>query len=447
MPSAIAETSFDPAQISDLYSRTVAAASSKRRWNYEFLAKPARMRPNTAAAMPEVSRRLQDLHLPHEARHPLRRRPGVQGASASSPRRLRLQPQAPLRPALEEPNLYLLENAQDPRPVRTAREAHGERRSRSTTTRRSKACVRWTATPSRSSWPNPTPRFLQQLCRRLLHRRVAREVVEAYGDKIGEHPVGTGPFRLAEWKRSSRIVLARNPNYREVRYDEGPRPVATPDCRRSAGQASRAGGCRCSTEVHIAIIEEAQPRWLSFLNEEHDLLDRAARTSRRGGAQQPAGAQPGQARHPHVRYPRADVACRTSRWNTRWWAATSRTRWRCAAPSAWRWTWSARSASCAAARPSPAQEPWRPQACGYDPAFKSEMSDYDPPRAQGAARPARLRRPRRRRLARAARRPAAGAGIRHQPDQLRQLNELWKKNMDDIGIRIEPSRPPSGPRT
>jgi hypothetical protein len=27
---------------------------------------------------------------------------------------------------------------------------------------------------------------------------VAREVVEAYGDTIMEHPVGTGPFRLAE---------------------------------------------------------------------------------------------------------------------------------------------------------------------------------------------------------------------------------------------------------
>ncbi len=48
---------------------------------------------------------------------------------------------------------------------------------------------------------------------------VAREVVEAYGDEIMAHPVGTGPFRLAAWTRSSRIVLERNAGYREERYD------------------------------------------------------------------------------------------------------------------------------------------------------------------------------------------------------------------------------------
>ena len=33
------------------------------------------------------------------------------------------------------------------------------------------------------------------------------------------HPVGTGPFRLVEWRRSSKIVLERNPGYREAHYD------------------------------------------------------------------------------------------------------------------------------------------------------------------------------------------------------------------------------------
>ena len=43
---------------------------------------------------------------------------------------------------------------------------------------------------------------------------VAREVVEAYGDASGwvmANPVGTGPFRLKEWRRGQKIVLEANP--------------------------------------------------------------------------------------------------------------------------------------------------------------------------------------------------------------------------------------------
>ena len=51
----IAESNFDPAQITDLYSRTVVNGIFEAPLEFEFLAKPARMRTNTAVAMPEVS--------------------------------------------------------------------------------------------------------------------------------------------------------------------------------------------------------------------------------------------------------------------------------------------------------------------------------------------------------------------------------------------------------
>ena len=51
----IAETGFDPAQIVDLYSRTIAANIFEAPYQYEFLARPVRLRPSTAAALPEVS--------------------------------------------------------------------------------------------------------------------------------------------------------------------------------------------------------------------------------------------------------------------------------------------------------------------------------------------------------------------------------------------------------
>ena len=50
---------------------------------------------------------------------------------------------------------------------------------------------------------------------------VAREVVEGYHDasqRVMENPVGTGPYQLAEWRRSQRIVLEANPNFRDEVY-------------------------------------------------------------------------------------------------------------------------------------------------------------------------------------------------------------------------------------
>ena len=51
---------------------------------------------------------------------------------------------------------------------------------------------------------------------------VAREVVEAYGDQIMGHPVGTGPFRLTDWRRSSRIVLERNQDFAKKSSSRAP---------------------------------------------------------------------------------------------------------------------------------------------------------------------------------------------------------------------------------
>jgi ABC-type transport system substrate-binding protein len=99
----------------------------------------------------------------------------------------------------------------------------------------------------------------------------AREVVERYGDDIGAHPVGTGPFRLAEWKRSSKIVLERNPNFREEHYEAEP-PGDDPVSQRLY-QENRGKRLPIVDRVEVSIIEESQPRWLAFLNHEIDWIN------------------------------------------------------------------------------------------------------------------------------------------------------------------------------
>jgi len=82
---------------------------------------------------------------------------------------------------------------------------------------------------------------------------VAREVIEAYPGQAGNHPVGSGPFQVSEWKRSNQILLVahRQPNAPLV---DGKRlPLLD--------------------KVEVKIAEEFQGRVLGFLSGEYDYLE------------------------------------------------------------------------------------------------------------------------------------------------------------------------------
>jgi oligopeptide transport system substrate-binding protein len=99
---------------------------------------------------------------------------------------------------------------------------------------------------------------------------VAREVVETYGLDFGAHPVGTGPYKLGAYSRSSRIVLEANPGFREWTYvPSGPVPAESePIAAALKGKRLPLVG-----RIEISVIEEGQARWLAFLNRELDILD------------------------------------------------------------------------------------------------------------------------------------------------------------------------------
>ena len=433
----IAESSFDPAQVTDLYSNIVNNAMFEAPLEYEYFANPARMRPNTAAAMPEVSSdfRTYTFHI----------RPGTyftdDPAFKGQRRELVAQDyvyslKRHYDPRWKSGRLYLLEGAKvlglseqrsqhlaDKTPFDYDREVEGL-----------KALDRYSF---RIRLAEPTPRFNQLMALAGVAGALAREVVEHYGDSIGEHPVGTGPFRLVEWKRSSRIVLARNAAYRDVFYDEHP---AADDARLQAVAAQFKGRKLPMVDrVEVAIIEEAQPRWLSFLNGEHDLLDNLpaefAEKVIPNDRLAPNLAKRGMGM---VRYPRCDVSVSYFAMENAVVGGYEPHKVALRRAIALAVDGEREIRLVRRGQAIPGQSIIAPLTYGYDPKFKSEMSEFNLARAKAL-------------LDLHGYVDKDGDGWRDLPDgsplqleyatqpdgQSRQLIEQWKRNMNALGVRID----------
>jgi peptide/nickel transport system substrate-binding protein len=48
---------------------------------------------------------------------------------------------------------------------------------------------------------------------------VPKEAIEKYKDDFRSHPVGTGPFRIKEWKEGEKLILSKNENYWKIDHD------------------------------------------------------------------------------------------------------------------------------------------------------------------------------------------------------------------------------------
>ncbi|MEO8281147.1 MAG: ABC transporter substrate-binding protein [Ideonella sp.] len=269
----VAETGFDPVQLSDLYSRTITAGIFETPLAFDYLARPFKLKPLTAEALPEINANFTQFTF--------RIKRGIYFADdpAFKGERHELTAQDYVYsikrhydPKWKSPNLYLLENAKLLGLSELRKQVLESKKPfpYDTPVEGVKALDRYTL---QFNLAEPSPRFDQQLMTdSSAFGAVARAVVDFYGDKMMEHPVGTGPFKLGEWRRSSRIVLVRNPAFREAFYDA----EAPADDPRSQAIAARLKGRRLPMldRVEVSIIEETQPRWLSFLNGQSDFLER-----------------------------------------------------------------------------------------------------------------------------------------------------------------------------
>jgi ABC-type transport system substrate-binding protein len=433
----VAESGFDPAQISDTYSRTVTAHIFEALYGYDHLARPAKVVPLTADGMPEVG---------DDFRHwTFKVRPGIFFADDPAFKGERRELTAAdfvfaikryADPAVKSPLWASVEDWRMPGLAELRRQAleHKKPFDYDAPVEGMRVLDRYRF---ELRFELPRPRFIETMAVSDLFGGVAREVVQAYGERIAEHPVGTGPFRLAQWRRSSLIVLERNPAYRERLWDC--RPAA--DDAEGQAVAARLRGRRLPLldRVEISIIEEAQPRWLSFLNGQHDYIDRLP-------AEFIQVAMPGGRVAPHLAKQGVRGAITLVSDVTFTYfnmddpvvggLAPQQVALRRAIGLATDVEREIRLVRRGMA--IPAQSPVMPHLTGYDPAFKSEMSEYNPARAKAL-------------LELHGYVDRDGDGWRERPDgqplvlqiatqpdqQSRQLNELRKKDLDAVGLRAE----------
>jgi oligopeptide transport system substrate-binding protein len=261
----VAETEFDPARVSDLYSNTINDAIFEPLLTYDYLARPVKLKVNMAAAMPEVT---EDGKL-----YTFKIRPGVFFADdavfAGKKREVTSTDFAyALKrlydPANRSPWLWYVEG-----------KIVGGDEAMAAAKKRGKfdydAPIAGLETPDKYTLRirvKETDYNFLYIFATCQTGAIAREVVERYGSDIGAHPVGTGPFKLTEWKRSHKIVLDANPNYREVFFDAEP---PADDVRGQEILKMMKGRKLPQVQrVEVTVVEESQPRWLSFLGGETD---------------------------------------------------------------------------------------------------------------------------------------------------------------------------------
>lgn len=432
MPSDV--SSFDPSRSNDIYSQQLGRHILESLYTYDYLARPLQVKPLTAAALPEVADDFRQFTI--------RVQPGIFFADDPAFGGHR-------RELVAEDYVYSIKRHFDPRTQSAhhadlaelqirglqARYEHARRTGQAfdydTPVDGLRALDRYTL---RIQLDRPAPRLIYVLAANLPTAALAREVVQAQGEQLGAHPVGTGPFRLAQWRRGSLLVLERNPSFREMHYAE----QAAPGDTRANAVARALTGRRLPMldRVEVAIMNEDQPIWLSFLRGDQDLAPvpypfvplalsggRLSESLAQRGIELQLTPRPdviftyfnmedpvvggygpaqvalrraiglGYDNHEEIRVLRRQLA-------------------------------------------TPAQSIVPPLTSGYDPALKSEMSEYAPHRAKAL-------------LDLYGYVDRDGDGWRDRPDgnplQLvfhtdhsqRAYNELWKRRMDALGIRIK----------
>jgi ABC-type transport system substrate-binding protein len=268
----ISETGFDPARTSDLYSSYVNAAIFDSLMTYDYFARPYRVIANSIlASEPEVAadgkeyifRIKPGVYFSDDPAFGGKKRELVAADFAYSLKRHH-------DPKLRSPQLYLIEGQLKGLAQLQERAKKEGRFDYDAPVEGLQVLDRYTL---KMVLVNTSYTWLMQMAGPSWGA-VAREVIERYGEDTMAHPVGTNAYRLQSWKRGTRTVLERNPSYRDEVWDLAIPPKDP--WAEAVAQRLRGKKLPFIDEIHFYVVEEQQPRWLAFLNEEHDFIERVA---------------------------------------------------------------------------------------------------------------------------------------------------------------------------
>ena len=260
------ETGFDPVRVTDTYSNAVTEQIYEPLLTYDYLARPARLVPLTAEALPEVSEdgKRWVFHL--------RRGIYFQADPAFKGRR---------RELTVDDYIYTFKRLMDPK-VRSGWQfvIAGKIPALDALAEAAKKSGKFDYDLKLAGLDSPDPYTLRielhetdfnfgYVLAMVATSAQAREVVEAYED-TNAHPVGTGPYVLKKWVRGSKIILEANPDYRPLVWDfqPGSDPYDLTLVSEMKGKPIPQIGV-----IEMSVIEEGQARWLALQEGQLDYLN------------------------------------------------------------------------------------------------------------------------------------------------------------------------------
>ncbi len=264
-----AETGFDPAASNDLYSGTIGQAIFDTLYTYDYLARPSKLAPLAAESLPQITDngktytiklRKGILFAPDPA-FGGKKRELVADDVVYSLKRL-------ADPKLRSPWVFLVEGKFVGLDEEIAAAKQGGKFDYDKKLPGLEVVDKYTLRMRLKDTDYNLPYVLAHEPTAI----VAREVIEKYGESDGRamaNPVGSGPYRLAQWIRGSKIVLEANPEYRGFAWDFTSKdPADQKLIAQMKGKKMPQVG-----RVEISIIEEDQARWLAFQNRELDIMN------------------------------------------------------------------------------------------------------------------------------------------------------------------------------